>query len=83
MLGSQYNPLRLPKSREEYEANLADPTRQDLGVTGSLYAGEEATVVISIGGVWHHMDVEYAELIRKMLAESISFGAKHNNELKK
>jgi hypothetical protein len=81
MLSSQYTPLRLPQSQEEFEANNADTTRGELGVTGTLYAGEEATVVISVGDDWHYMDVEYALRIRSMLDETILRALQHNLKL--
>jgi hypothetical protein len=82
-LGTQYNPLRLPKSHEEFEANYADTSRIDLGVTGTLFVAEEATVVISVGEEWHHMDVDYALRIYKMLGEVIVGAKKHNQKLAK
>lgn len=80
-LGTQYNPLRLPKSQEEFEDNIADTSRIDLGVTGSLFAGEEATVVIAVGDEWHHMDASYALRIYKMLGEVIVGAKEHNLKL--
>jgi len=81
MANSQYVPLRLPESPEDAAANRADTTRVDIGVTGTLYKGEEATVVISVGDDWIYMDVEYAKLVCVMLAEVIKGGLTHNREL--
>lgn len=81
-LGSQYNPFRLAKTPEEYTAiRMSDAPY--IGVSGSQYAGEEATVAIAVGNEWHHMDVEYARQVYKMLAEVIMSGARHNHKLKK
>lgn len=81
---SQTSPLRLPKNRDEFEAQRRDKDRSDLGVTGSLYADQEATIVISTEAKgWHHMDVEYATLVHKILGEVINNAKKHNRSLKK
>jgi len=81
---TQTNPLRLAKDREEFEAQRRDKDRSILGVTGSLFAGQEATIVISTETAgWHHMDVEYATLVHKMLGEVIAIAKKHNRSLKK
>jgi predicted NBD/HSP70 family sugar kinase len=81
---SQTNPLRIAKTREDFEAQRRDRDRDGLGITGTLFAGQEATVVISAETAgWHHMDVEYATLVRKMLGEMIASAKKHNRSLKK
>lgn len=76
------DPLRLPKNREEFEVQRSDSARSEVGVTGSSFPGEEATVAITTKKKgWHHMDVEYAKLVRKMLDESIKAAQKHNRKL--
>ena len=75
---SRQEPLRL-RTPEEY---VADPKKPYVGVTGSLYAGEEATVVLCAPGKgWIHMDVEYAKQTVLALMEVIQAGEKHNAAL--
>lgn len=81
---SRTNPLRLAKNREEFEAHRRDKKRPVLGVTGTAFAGEEATVVISAETPgWHYMDVEYAKLIHNLLGQSIKAAKQHNRSLRR
>ena len=76
--GQRLNPLRLPKNREESERGRDLPY---VGVSGSLYKGDEGTITLSVGGDTLHMDVEYAKLIVVMLAEVIKSVKEHNAAL--
>ncbi|MCI4659612.1 hypothetical protein [Cryobacterium zhongshanensis] len=81
---SQYNPLRLPKTPADFEAIRRDKKRPSLGITGTSFAAEEATVVISTETTgWHYMDVEYATFLHKMLGDSIKSARRHNRSLSK
>lgn len=82
MASTQYNPLRVPKTPEQAAANRANKDLKDLSVTGTLYKGEEATVIISVGDdEWHYMDAEYALRMIQMLMEVTASALNHNKEL--
>jgi hypothetical protein len=78
---SRTDPLRLPKDVEEFERTR---DAYHIGVSGTLYPGEEATVVLAVDKAgWHYMDVQYAKQVCIMLIESIRSAEAHNKELKK
>jgi hypothetical protein len=81
---SRTNPLRLPKDREEFDKQCRDKNRSELGISSTEFADEEATIVISTsiaGG--HHMDVEYAMVLHKLLGQAITSSKNHNRSLRK
>lgn len=73
------DPLRL---LEADDPRFREPDRKVLGVTGTLFSGEEATVTIVCPAEgWVHMDTQYARKVVMMLVEVIASAEKHNKEL--
>ncbi len=76
--GTRTDPFRMlhPERGEELKRS-----RDYIGVTGTVFPGDEATVtLVTPKGDWD-MDVEYAKAIVAALAEVIRYGQRHNRGL--